>query len=64
MRGMAYFVKFGILIAILALVSLLITDKGSPEFYLSLVAFIVGVVVAIIGALIVRKKNKDEGELL
>ena len=59
MKTMDYFIKFGLVIAILAGVCLIFTRAPSVEFYLSLTSLIIGLVVTASGFLIRRFSKKE-----
>jgi len=60
MRTTGYFIKFGLVIAILAGICMFLTKIPSFEFYLSLTSSIIGLTVAIAGFLIHRFAKKEE----
>ena len=59
MRAVDYFIKFGLVIAILAGICICFTKIPSFEFYLSLTSLIIGLTVTIAGFLIHRFSRKE-----
>lgn len=60
MRATGYFIRFGLVIAVLAGICLIIVKIPSFEFYLTLSSLIIGLTVAIVGFLIRRFSKKEE----
>ena len=59
MRAVDYFIKFGLIIAVLAGICMCFTKIPSFEFYLTLTSLVIGLAVAIAGFLIHRFSKKE-----
>ena len=59
MRAVDYFIKFGIVIAVLAGICMCFTKIPSFEFYLTLTSLIIGLTVTIAGFLIQKFSKKE-----
>ena len=58
MKGVSFFVKFAIVLFILSIISMIIVEKYTVEFYLSLTAFILSLLIIIIGIIIIRVRKE------
>lgn len=58
MKGVSFFVKFAIVLFILSIISMIIVEKYTVEFYLSLTAFILSLLIVIIGIIIIRVRKE------
>lgn len=58
MKGISFFVKFAIVLFILSIISMIIVEKYTVEFYLSLTAFILSLLIVIIGIIIIRVRKE------
>lgn len=60
MDKIGFFVKFAIVIAVLSVVCLFIVQPLSLEFYITLAALGACIVVIVVGAVIMYKRNKKD----
>lgn len=60
MDKIGFFVKFALVLTVLAVICLIITEPLSLEFYMSLAALIACLVVIIVGAVILYIRNKRD----
>ena len=58
MDKIGFFVKFALVLTVLAVICMIITEPCSLEFYMSLAALIACLVVIIVGAVILYIRNK------
>lgn len=57
MDKLGYFVKIAVVLLVLSVVSLIIVDPLTTEFYLSLAAALAALTVIIVGAVVLRKRK-------
>lgn len=60
MDKIGFFVKFAIVLAVLSIVCLFIVEPLSLEFYITVAALAACIVVIVVGAVILYKRNKRD----
>lgn len=58
MEKLGFFIRFALIVEILAVIALIIVPKPSTEFYLTLTAAILCLLIIVVGTILIRQRKE------